>query len=186
LAGPRRRRRAVIGAVILLSLLPAVPFASRGLLWPADLPTTIAKVVEPGTVVLTFPFATPANTQPMAWQASAHMEYRMMGGYANIVVPGQTVGQRWPLLLSPHTDQDILGFTHIGDRFPQPPIPNPGIEAQLRQYLVRYSIGAVVAWTSPDEFAFVYQYLLAAIGPPQITVRGFDIWLPVGGKWQTP
>jgi hypothetical protein len=172
--------------VIALSLLPAVPYSSRGLLWPAELPTTIARVVKPGTVVLTFPFATPANTQPMAWQASAHMQYRMMGGYANIVVPGKSVGQRWPLLLKPHSVQDILGFTHIGDRFPQPPIPDPGIEAQLRQYLVRYSIGAVVAWTSPAEFAFVYQYLLAAIGPPQITGHNFDIWLPVHGKWPRP
>jgi hypothetical protein len=183
---PRRRQRLLVGAVIALSLLPAVPYSSRGLLWPAELPTTIARVVKPGTVVLTFPFATPANTQPMAWQASAHMQYRMMGGYANIVVPGKSVGQRWPLLLKPHSVQDILGFTHIGDRFPQPPIPDPGIEAQLRQYLVRYSIGAVVAWTSPAEFAFVYQYLLAAVGPPQITGHNFDIWLPVHGKWPHP
>jgi hypothetical protein len=182
----RRRRRMLIGAVTMLSLLPAVPFASRGLVWPAALPTTIAQVVKPGTVVLTFPFATPATTQPMAWQASAHLEFRIMGGYANIAVPGQHVGQRWPLLLKPHSVQDILGFSHIGDRFPQPPIPDPGIEAQLRQYLVRYSIGAVVAWTSPAEFAFVYQYLLAAIGPPQLTGHSFDIWLPVHGKWPRP
>jgi hypothetical protein len=182
----RRRQNVLLGAVVALSLLPAVPYASRGLVWPAALPTTIGRVVEPGTVVLTFPFATPSSTQPMAWQASDHMGFRIMGGYANIVVPGQHVGQRWPLLLKPHSVQDILGFTHIGDRFPQPPIPDPGIEAQLRQYLVRYSIGAVVAWTSPPEFAFVYQYFLAAIGPPQVTRHNFDIWLPVHGKWPRP
>jgi len=51
---------------------------------------------------------------------------------------------------------------------------------------VRYSVGAVVAWTGPAEFAFVYQYLLAAIGPPQVTRQHFDIWLPVHGKWPGP
>jgi hypothetical protein len=182
----QRAQASVIGAVIVLSLLPAVPFRSRGLPWPASLPAAIGRVVKPGTVVLTFPFATPAATQAMAWQAAEHMEFRIMGGYANIAVPGRRVGQRWPLLLPPHSVQDILGFTHVGDRFPQPPTPDPGIEAQLRQYLVRYSVGAVVAWTGPAEFAFVYQYLLAAIGPPQVTRQHFDIWLPVHGKWPGP
>lgn len=188
--GTPRARGAVVAGLVVLSLIPAVPFKSRGLLWSASLPTAIEKAVKPGSVVLTYPFTTPASTQPMAWQATDHMWFRLMGGYANIAVPGERVGQRWPPLLRPRSVQELLGYTSIGDRFPQPPVPGPALEAQLPQYLKRYGIGAVVAWTGGSglgtnyvEPTVAYWYLRHALGTPQVTGRSFAIWLPVHGGW---
>jgi hypothetical protein len=191
--GSRRVRMAAIGAIVVVTLIPAVPFRSRGLLWSPSLPTTIGSVVKPGTVVLTYPFATPENTVAMAWQAIDHMGFRLTGGYANIAVPGRRVGQRWPLLLRPESVQELLGYTPVGDRFPQPPVPSPSTEAQLVQYLDRYSIGAVVAWTGGGGIGtnFVeptvdYWYLRRGLGAPEVRGRGFVIWLPVHGEWTRP
>ena len=47
------------------SVLPNVPFASRGLPWSANLPKEVERVVEPGTVVLAYPFTTPRA--PSRW-----------------------------------------------------------------------------------------------------------------------
>ncbi len=188
-----RRWGFLAGALVIVSVLPNVPFASRGLPWSANLPKEVERVVEPGTVVLAYPFTTPESTQPMVWAATDHMDFRLMGGYANIDVPGQVVGRRWPPLLRPASVQDILGYVPIGDRFPQPPRRTPAIEAQLRGYLKRYSIGAVVAWTGrtsqPSDLitpAGVYTYLRQALGEPQVRGDRFAIWLPVHGNWLPP
>jgi hypothetical protein len=191
--GSSRAWALLAGALIVVSVFPGVPFASRGLPWPASLPTAIERVVKPGTVVLSYPFTTPESTQPMVWAATDHLYFRLMGGYANIDVPGQSVGRRWPPLLRPASVQDILGYVPIGDRFPQPPPRTPAIEAQLREYLKRYSIGAVVAWTgrnyqtsnliTPDG---AYSYLRQALGEPNVRGDRFAIWLPVHGNWLRP
>jgi len=181
------------GAIVVVSVVPGVPFASRGLPWPASLPTAVEQAVKPGTVVLSYPFTTPESTQPMVWAATDHLYFRLMGGYANIDVPGQRVGRRWPPLLRPDSVQDILGYVPIGDRFPQPPPRTVAIEGQLRWYLKRYSIGAVVAWTGrtsqPSDLikpAGAYSYLRQALGQPQIRGDQFAIWLPVHGNWLRP
>lgn len=205
----------VAGAIVVVSLLPNAPFASKGLIWPASLTRAIARVVKPGSVVLTYPFPDPnvANMQPMAWQAIDNMGFRLIGGYANIEVPGQSVGQRWPLVVRPHSVQTILGYTSSGDRFPNPPTPTPAIESQLRPFLDKYSIGAVVAWVglgnpSPNLvqpggiYAYasrwsnangraanlvgpsgVYSYLRRVLGNPQVEKKSYAIWLPVNGTW---
>ena len=184
-AGTRRTRIAVVTAIVVVSLLPAVPFASRGLYWSKSLPTTISKVVPPGTVVLTFPFATPAATQPMAWQAEAAMRWRLMGGYANIDVPGQSVGQRWPLLLAPVSVQELLSYVESHDRYPEPPRVDAAVEAQLRTYLTKYHVGAVVLWRRQPDLGFYSSYLEQALGKPQVNGAGFSIWLPHHGQWGT-
>ena len=205
----------ISGAIVFGSLLPNAPFASRGLVWPASLPREIARVVRPGSVVLAYPYPDPnvPSMQPMAWQAIDHIRFRLIGGYANIEVPGQGVGQRWPLVYRPRSVQTILGYTSFGDRFPQPPVATPAIEAQVRPYLAKYSVGAVVAWfglgnpspnlIEPDGiYAYasrwinalgrapvmtsstgVYEYLTRALGNPQIEEKSYAIWLPTHGSW---
>lgn len=188
-----RLRIGAIAAVVVISLIPSVPFRSRGLLWPASFTAAIERVVPKGAVVVTYPFATPASTQPMAWQAIDHMDFRLMGGYANINVPGSTVGQRWPLLLSPASVEEVLGYAAVGDRFPPPQTPTRASEAQLPQFLNRYAVGAVVAWIAgggPNDMfmgkSAEYLYLERALGAPRVAGRGFAIWLPSHSRWPPP
>ena len=60
--------------------------------------------------MLTYPFTTPESTQPMVWAATDHMDFRLMGGYANIDVPGQGSGGGGRPSCDPTSVQDILGY----------------------------------------------------------------------------
>jgi hypothetical protein len=178
-----RKKVLVLGGVVALSLLPNAPFADRTVPWSAALPGTIENVVRPGTIVLSVPFATPTSSEAMSWQAIDHMEFRIVGGYANIAVPGTDHGQRQPLPLPPSHVQEILSIPKLGGLFPY--IPPKTAEYQLLVYLHRYSIGAIVFSVMGAYTSEGYWYLLDTLGQPQIVRPGFAIWLPTDGRWLT-
>jgi hypothetical protein len=109
------------------------------------------------------------------------MDFRIVGGYANIAVPGQSHGQRQPLPLPPSHVQERLGLPKLGSLLPY--IPPKEAEAQLLTYLRHYSIGAIVFSAMGANTSEGYWYLLDTLGQPQIVRPGFAIWLPVGGHW---
>ena len=186
---PRLRARpwaapALIGLVVLVSLLPNVPYQSRRLPWPAALTTAIVQSVAPGTVVLTSPFATPTNATAMVWQATDGMQFRITGGYATVESPLGAYGQRWPPLLRPQYVQELLGDSVCCARYPTPGPATAANEAQLVTYLDRYSVGAVVFWSGGTAPGMDYRYLYAALGAPAIDVVGYAIWLKGHGRWR--
>jgi hypothetical protein len=182
--GASRWRMGIVAGVVALSLLPTVPFRSHPIPSPSDLPPTMERVVPPGSVVLTYPFATPLHPGAMLWEASAGMDYRLMGGYANIEVG--SVGQRWPVLLQPSFVEELLGFTKIGDHWPHPGRIDRSDLAALPVFLNRYGVGAVVYWAGGNDPVRVYKYLREGLGPPYLHKQRFAIWLPVNGRWRAP
>lgn len=178
-----RKKVLVLGGIVALSLLPNAPFAGGGVPWAAALPGTIENVVPRGAVVLTVPFATPTSSEAMSWQAIDHMEFKIVGGYANIAVPGQPHGQRQPLPLPPAHVQKILSLPKLGSLLPY--VPPKAAETQLLVYLRRYSVGAIVFSAMGANTSEGYWYLLDTLGQPQIVRPGFAVWLPVGGRWLT-
>jgi hypothetical protein len=180
----RMARIGIVSVVVILSLLPSVPFHSRSLPWPSTLPPAVARVVPHGSVVLTYPFATPLHPEAMLWEATAGMNYRLMGGYANIEV--DSVGQRWPALLEPQFVQELLGYSKHGDRWPAPPAVDTADLAALRTFLARYSVGAVVYWAGADDPIAADKFLHEALGQPYLSEQGFAIWLPTEGRWLPP
>jgi len=177
----RRTRLVVFAAIVVLSLLPNAPFASGGVPWPASLPSTVASVVKPGSVVLSIPFPTPASSQAMAWAAVDHMEFRIIGGYANIADPGEHYGQRAPLPLPPAHVQEMLSLPKLGSFLPW--VPPHTAESQLLAYLSRYSVGAIVFSSMGLDTALAYAYLIDTLGQPEIVRPAFSIWLPTNGHW---
>lgn len=178
-----RKKVFVLGGLVALSLLPNAPFANREVPWEAALPGTIESVVPPGTVVLSVPFATPTSSEAMSWQALDHMEFRIVGGYANIAVPGKSHGQRQPLPLPPLHVQEIFGLPRLGQVFPY--VPPKAAEDELLLYLHRYSVGAIVFSAMGADTSEGYWYLLDTLGQPQVVRTGFAIWLPTDGRWLT-
>jgi hypothetical protein len=177
----RSWRIGIVAAVVGLSLLPIVPFRSHTVPSPADLPATVERVVPRGAVLLTYPFATPLHPGAMLWEASAGMNYRLMGGYANIEVG--SAGQRWPALLDPPFVQEILGYTNGGDHWPHPGRVDRADLAALPLFLNRYAVGAVVYWAGGSDPVRAYNYLREALGRPHLLKQGFAIWLPANGRW---
>jgi hypothetical protein len=180
----RHARIGVVGGIVALSLVPNIPFTSHQIPWPASLAPTVERVVPAGAVVLTYPFATPLHPDAMLWEASAGMNYHLIGGYANIEV--DSAGQRWPVLLEPEYVQELLGLSNFGDRWPLPGAPTAADVALLPVYLNRYSVGAVVYWNGGDNPVVAYNYIREALGRPYLTKHGFTIWLPTKGHWVAP
>jgi len=180
----QRARIGLVAAIVALSLLPAIPFKSRAVPWPAALTRSVRQLVPPGSVVLTYPYPTPLRPQAMLLEASTGMDFHLLGGYANIDFDKS--GHRWPPLLSPSYVQEVLGFTHSGDRWPAPGPAGPAQLGDLYVFLARYSVGAVVYFESGDNDTPAYSYLTRALGPPSERAPTFAIWLPVKGHWRPP
>jgi hypothetical protein len=171
----------LVVAVIVLSLLPNAPFASNTVPWQAALPPTVKRVVPPGSVVLTVPFAAPESAQAMTWEAIDDMDFKIIGGYANIVDPGKPYGQRQPPALPPAHVQKLLSLPKLGTLLPY--VSPTAAQAQLLTYLTRYSVGAIVFSAGGANTSLAYWYLIDTLGQPQVVRQGFAIWLPTGGHW---
>jgi hypothetical protein len=185
-ASPRARhaRIGVVACLVTLSLLPRVPFGSRQIQWPGSLIPTIARVVPAGSVVVTYPYATPLHPEGMLWEALAGMDYHLMGGYANIEV--DHAGQRWPPLLDPVFVQEKLAYSRMGDRWPAPGPVTAADLVGLRTFLNHYSVGAIVYWSGGGDPSGAYAYILDAVGRPTARTRQYAIWLPTKGHWLPP
>jgi hypothetical protein len=188
----RQARVGLVAGVAVLSLVPSIPFRSEPTPWPASLATSMQRLIPPGSVVLTYPFATPVHPEGMLWEAQAGMNFHLLGGYANIVFNNS--GHRWPELLSPPYVQEILGYATSGDRWPAPGPANAADLDALHIFLSRYSVGAIVYWYGGNDPVRAYDYLADGLGKPTSVsgnvVKGqppeVAIWLPVNGQWPSP
>jgi hypothetical protein len=138
-------------------------------------------VVPRGSVVLPVPFATPSSSEAMTWPALDHMDFRIVGGYANIADPGQAYGQRQPLPLPPSHVQEMFSLPKLGSLLPW--VPPSVAESQLLTYLSKYKIGAIVFSAMGANTSEGYWYLIDTLGQPTIVRPGFAIWLPSHGRW---
>ncbi len=203
---PSRRKLAVVSGIVVLTLLPNIPFASTALPWPTTLPPALERLLPSGSVVATFPETTLGHAGGMTWQAIDQMSFKLIGGYANFEIPGAAHGQKTPWPIPPPFEQ----FP------PQPLEPLPGHpklhaeevalvkgeEAQFRAYLTRYTARAFVFTNpaapsdaglahrqySPDVpiQPSLYWFYTDALGAPAVTAPGYVIWLRPASGWRAP
>ncbi len=72
----------VLGALIVLSLLPNWPYSSRPALASEALSPPSLSAISKGSVVLTYPYVEPATDDAMVWQAVDNMRFKLIGSYA--------------------------------------------------------------------------------------------------------
>jgi len=80
-----RRRGATMAAsataaAVALTLWPALPFASTDARVPAFFRTAAVQAIPAGTVALVAPYAEPATSQVLGWQAASGFRFAMLGG----------------------------------------------------------------------------------------------------------
>ncbi|HEV8064783.1 MAG TPA: hypothetical protein VGP46_08135, partial [Acidimicrobiales bacterium] len=182
--GAKRARVGLAVAATAFSLLPCAPFLQRHTPWPRGLERSIEQLIPTGTVVVTYPYATPQHPAAMVWQAKDDMRFTLVGGYANIVRDGKD--GRWPATLYPQYPQDLLAFSTIGDQYPRPPRPKAIDYKHMRTFLTKYHIGAVIWWDGADNPHRSFKYIRSSIGKPTVTGHNWAIWLPINGKWYAP
>ena len=178
--GRTQKRLLLLGGLVVVSVLPNIPFASGHDPWPDSMPATLERVVPAGAIVLPVPYPTSENSEAMAWQASADMRFRIVGGYANIIDPGKSYGERDPVPLPPMHVQEVFSYPKLGSLLPW--VPPDAAESQLLVYLNRYQIGAVAFASDGAITSQGYWYLIDTIGQPQIIQPGYAVWLR-GGGW---
>ena len=155
----------LVAVVVLLPLLPAWPYATT----PASVPswfTSGARSLPAGSAALVYPVASSTNDSSMLWQAMAHMDFRMPGGFAVIPDADGTNtfnGQPSPL-------EEALAECE-GGAAATPSFPAADVRAQLRQW---HTETVAVVPTAPGA-ACAAALFTGALGPAR-RVGGVLLW----------
>jgi hypothetical protein len=198
-SSPSRRKLAIVGGIVVLSLLPDAPFVSAALPWSPSLPATVKRLVSPGSVVVTDPPTELGHASAMAWQAVDGMAFRLVGGYANVQIPGQKHGEKGippPSFLAQMPTEPLAGAP---GNYAAEVAQVDGEEAALRAYLQTTTATAFVFTGLGAPYdgegsigydpsrpvpASSYWFLTAALGPPTVVAPGYVIWLMGTGGWE--
>jgi hypothetical protein len=171
---------AVVSVLAVVSLVPRWPNRTV----PVDLPTyfTTGQVsrIPPGSVALTYPYATPLHAQPMVWQAETGMRFSLIGGYALIPDP-HGVPTLFPSVLRPSRVQSYLVQEAGGVPFyNSPPVADNGaLVTDVRQFLHRYRVDVVLVDPSTRNAGRVVALFDRALGVPPVMGGGMDTWYGV-------
>jgi hypothetical protein len=158
----------LVSVVVLLPLLPAWPYATA----PASVPswfTSGARSLPAGSSALVYPVASSTDDSSMLWQAMAHMQFRMPGGFA--VIPGPNGantfnGQPSPLEQALAACEGGAAATNF---------PATDVRAQLRQWHTQ----AVAVVPAAPGAACATALFTSALGPAR-PVGGVLLWSGTG------
>jgi hypothetical protein len=170
----------VLSVVSVVSLLPTWPNRTV----PLDLPTYFStghvSRIRPGSVVLTYPYATPLHAQPMVWQAETGMRFSLIGGYA-LIPDARGSPTLFPSILPPSSVQSYLIQEAGGVPFYNSPsvADNSALVTDVRQFLHRYRVDVVLVDPSTRNAGRVVALFARALGLKPIVGGGMDTWYGV-------
>ena len=178
---------AALGVLTAVSLIPRWPYHTVPTATPSLFRSTLVKQIPLDSAVLAYPFPYGDNDQSMLWQAVADMRFKQPGGFAYMrgkngkptLAPANldpTIVQRF--LVTEETTQ-TAGTAEVRP----PPVTN-ALAADLRTYLARYHIRAVIEDPGFKGSADVSRLFSEALGPPQLS-GGVEIWLQMPGQANT-
>jgi len=176
----------------VISLLPNWPDRTVNLnsAVPAFFTTSsFSRAIPSGTVVLAFPFPMYPFDDAMIWQVDDDWHWKLVGGYALIPAPHAPTEQ--PPQLRPLAVQSflVLSDEKVGqpDSATPTPIPaNPALARDLRAYVHRNGITAIIFEPVGRDPGLVLAAFEAAFGSPK-KAGGVDFWTAsqLGGRSET-
>jgi hypothetical protein len=169
---------AAVALVVVVTWLPAWPFVSQS---TQKLPAAVVRALPANDpLVLTYPYPLPERDGAMLWQAEAGFPFRLSGVYAMVPERDGRPATEAPLL-QPYAVQEYLDAQESGStpRYPKPP-PNVDMAAQVKDFVVRQHVDAVLVNLSASNAAEVANTFSAALGPPKVTSGGFELWVTGG------
>lgn len=152
-----------LAGMALLPLVPAWPYSATRWSSPAWF-LHAGRSLPAGSTVLVYPMASPGDSSAMIWQAEAHMDFKMPGGYAvfrSASGPGTFVPAVSPL-------QTAMALCTEGRELP---LTGPA----MRSLLVSWKIGYVVVPLSAPHQSCAESLFSRALGPATIT-EGVAFW----------
>jgi hypothetical protein len=166
------RPAARAGAVLLAGacLVPLLPRPYATTTTPAVPPffATAGRWLPAGSTVLVLPYPTGSQTLPLAWQAAAHMAFRMPGGYFIGPAAG---GQAYVGGPGPTAVAATLIQIQQGARVP--PV-TPALRARFWQDMSYWGAHAIVA--GPDARAALTGFVQRLVQRPPLRTGGVLLW----------
>lgn len=160
----RSRRLVVVGSGLLaatvVSLIPVIPYPATRPAIPKFFDKELVGVIPPGSVALVAPFQELYPSEPMLWQASADMRYRMPQGY--FVRPDK--GGK-PVYGAPRS---ALSIAMLSIQEGKAVVITPEARQQLLRDLRERDVETVVLAPMPHqaEMAELFSFLLDGPGEP--------------------
>jgi hypothetical protein len=171
----------VLAIVSVLALIPSWPYPNGAAGIPAYFASAAVQRIPAGSVVLLSPYPSVAEVQPQLWQAIARMRFRILGGYGIYTAPGGA-SDPYPAVLQP-SDVETYLWTNATDGPPYPdsvlPADNARLVADLRTFLKRYDVGAIVDTPYATYPQNIFDLFRNALGPPTAMSGSVAIWYRV-------
>ncbi len=171
---------AAVAVLAIVSLVPSWPNRTVPTGTPSYFTSRDVDRISPGTVTLTYPYAMSTHAQPMVWQSVTGMRFTLIGGYA-LIPNSNGVPSLFPSQLDPPTVQEFLVNEEGGVPFYlSPSVPdNSTLVGDVRQFVARYGVGAVLVATSEQNSAQVSRLITEALGTPPTVSGGIAAWYHV-------
>ena len=184
----RHRRAFAAGVTVVVALVALVPvFVTFNIplrVVPVRTPAYVRSVADslpPDTVLLTVPFAVSGSTQPMLWQATGGMHFRLAGaGLKTPDAAGRPVGSG--RAGSPRRILTNLTLTGAPE-----PTGTPAQLIAVRAALQQWHVDRVVIAGASRDPVYASGFLTMAIGTGPVFVRHAFVWdLQPGTPVTTP
>ena len=174
---------AAVSLVVVVTWLPAWPFVSEPI--QKLPPAVVATLPAHDPLILTYPYPLPEHPSAMVWQAEAGFPFRLSGVYGMVPQDDGRPSTQAPLL-HPYAVQEYLDVEESRSflRYPEPS-PNVAMAAQVKDFVVRQHVDAVLVNLSAHNAAEVATTFSAALGPPELTSGGFALWVIEGTRNDT-
>jgi hypothetical protein len=161
-AGWARAASALLTVAVLASLFPRLPFPSTTPRVPAFFRGAVRRL-PPGSVALVAPFAnTPFNVDPMLWQVSARMRFRMPEGY----YIGPSASGR--PMVGPEIKTTSTMMLQIAQGAPAP-VLGPRERAQVSGDLASWRVTVVIVGPMKNRDAMLRFFADVLRSPPTMT-----------------
>jgi hypothetical protein len=170
---------ALVCAFVAFPLIPRWPHPEFATSTPRFFSSRAALQIPKGSVSLTYPYPDAPNLQGMLWQAADGMNFRLIGGYAD--VPGaERVASFNPF----PPNLQMVPATLVGDYLGQTPsLVIPGSSSasaeQVRSFLGHYRVQSVIAQHVGVDPNAAYALIKSALGAAPWHEGGVDVWLHV-------
>jgi len=172
---------AAVALLIVASLVPPWPMAAFPVSAPAFFTSSAVHRIPAGGVVLAYPYPAGGNDDAMLWQAADSMAFRLIGG--TLIVPdakGAASFDPFPLGSEAFPAALVGAYLGVSPSVVSPGIPTgpPSADA-VRAFLIKFGVSTVIFHSAGADPVFAQQLLVGALGPPNSTSGGVDVWFDV-------
>ena len=158
---------ALLAVACVVPLLPR-PYPAAAAAQAPSFFAAAGRWLSPGSTVLVLPYPTALQTQPLVWQAAAHMAFQMPGGYfIGPAYGGEAfVGGPGPTAVAATLIEIQLGI-------PAPPV-TPSLRASFWQDMSYWGAHAIVA--GPGARAALTRFVQELVRRPPLHTGGVLLW----------